>query len=410
MGENRVEKGGFSKEEEKILGKVEKEGKRFQDLALAIHAKPEVSNYEFFASEELSKTLASYGFMIEMPAAGHRTGFVASYKSKKKGPVAVFLAEFDALEGLGHGCGHNLFGTTSSLAAVALKEVIEEVGGEIRVYGTPGEEGGEEGSAKGSFVREGYFKDVDFALCAHPGSEHKRTGRNLGCVPVDIEFWGKSAHAAGKPEDGINALDALIQTYNSINALRQHLTDDTRIHGVILSGGTAPNVVPDYAHAKFYLRTSAKPTLEALYQKVEKVVEGSALAMGAKGKMHAYQNWVENMVPTPSFDDLYEKELNRFGEHFAPCDWKELQMGSSDVGNVSQVVPTIQPSITISEKKIPGHSIEFVKAACSSLGLSSILLGAKVLALTALDLLEHPDTLQKIQKEHKEQVLHQLDF
>ncbi len=367
MGENRVENGGFSKEEEKILEKVEKEGKRFQDLALAIHAKPEVSNYEFFASEELSKTLASYGFTIEMPAAGHRTGFVASYKSKKKGPVAVFLAEFDALEGLGHGCGHNLFGTTSSLAAVALKEVIEEVGGEIRVYGTPGEEGGEEGSAKGSFVREGYFKDVDFALCAHPGSEHKRTGRNLGCVPVDIEFWGKSAHAAGKPEDGINALDALIQTYNSINALRQHLTDDTRIHGVILSGGTAPNVVPDYAHAKFYLRTSAKPTLEALYQKVEKVVEGSALAMGA-------------------------------------------QMGSSDVGNVSQVVPTIQPSITISEKKIPGHSIEFVKAACSSLGLSSILLGAKVLALTALDLLEHPDTLQKIQKEHKEQVLHQLDF
>ena len=179
---------------------------------------------------------------------------------------------------------------------------------------------------------------------------------------------------------------------------------------MILSGGTAPNVVQDYAHAKFYLRTSAKPTLEALYQKVEKVVEGSALAMGAKGKMHAYQNWVENMVPTPSFDDLYEKELNRFGEHFAPCDWKELQMGSSDVGNVSQVVPTIQPSITISEKKIPGHSIEFVKAACSSLGLSSILLGAKVLALTALDLLEHPDTLQKIQKEHKEQVLHQLDF
>ena len=410
MGKKGIEEAQLSDREERIVKKVEKEGKLFQDLALAIHKKPEVSNYEFFASEELSKTLSSFGFSVEMPAAGHRTGFAASYKSKKKGPVVVFLAEYDALEGLGHGCGHNLFGTTASLSAVALKEVIDEVGGEIRVYGTPGEEGGEEGSAKGSFVREGYFKDVDFALCAHPADEHKRTGRNLGCVPVDIEFWGKSAHAAGEPEEGINALDALIQTYNSINALRQHLTDDTRIHGVILSGGSAPNVVPDYAHAKFYLRTSAKPSLEALYKKVENVVAGSALSMGAKGKMQAYQNWVENIVPTPSFDDLYEKHLNRFGEKFTPCDWKALQMGSSDVGNVSQVVPTIQPSICISKKKIPAHSPEFVKASCSSLGLESILLGAKVLAFTALELFEEPETLKKIKAEHKEQVKRQLEF
>ena len=152
--------------QKKIVDYVEANGKTYQQIALEIHEKPEVSNYEFFASKRLADQIKSVGFEVEMPAAGHRTGFAASYKSGKPGPVMVFLAEYDALVGLGHGCGHNLFGATSSLAAAALKSVIDEVGGEVRLYGTPGEEGGENGSAKGSFVREGYFKDVDAALSA----------------------------------------------------------------------------------------------------------------------------------------------------------------------------------------------------------------------------------------------------
>ena len=162
--------------------------------------------------------------------AGHRTGFTATYKGAKPGPVIVFLAEYDALAGLGHGCGHNLFGATSSLAAVALKQVVDETGGEVRVYGTPGEEGGENGSAKGSFVREGFLKDVDAALCVHPGSgPDMQTTTSLVCAPIDIEFWGRAAHASGNPEDGINAL---ILTYNGIGALRQYLTKDIQIHGI----------------------------------------------------------------------------------------------------------------------------------------------------------------------------------
>lgn len=154
------------------------------------------------------------------------------------------MAEYDALVGLGHGCGPNLFGPTSCLAAVGLKEVLDEVGGEVRVYGTPGEEGGENGSAKGSFVREGFFEDVDAALCVHPGSNiHEPTLETLACAPVDIEFWGRASHAASRPEKGINALDAVIQVYNSINALRQHLPSDVRIHGIIVNGGDGPNIV-----------------------------------------------------------------------------------------------------------------------------------------------------------------------
>lgn len=389
----------------RIIEFADRHGDEYKEIALKIHEKPEVSNYEFFASEILSKKLADEGFEIELPAAGHRTGFAARYKSGKPGPVMCFLAEYDALAGLGHGCGHNLFGATSSLAGTALKSVIDEVGGEVRVYGTPGEEGGENGSAKGSFVREGYFKDVDAALSAHPGVGHVLTEKTLGCAPVDIEFWGKSSHAAAAPEKGINALDALIQTYNSINALRQHLPDDVRIHGIITNGGKAPNAVPDYAAAKFYIRAASAGTLDDVYKKVERIVEASALAMGAKGRMQPYQNRVENMVPTPLFDSVYKKNMELFGEKVSEPLNKSV--GSTDIGNVSQVIPAIQPKINISDKDIKGHSVEFVEASCSKKGLDSIVLGAKVLALTALDLIEDPELLKRIKEEHKYMVEHQ---
>ena len=179
--------------QKKIVDYVEANGKTYQQIALEIHEKPEVSNYEFFASKRLADQIKSVGFEVEMPAAGHRTGFAASYKSGKPGPVMVFLAEYDALVGLGHGCGHNLFGATSSLAAAALKSVIDEVGGEVRLYGTPGEEGGENGSAKGSFVREGYFKDVAdrYRVLGESVPRGSSTGKRdqcPGCPDPDIQL------------------------------------------------------------------------------------------------------------------------------------------------------------------------------------------------------------------------------
>ncbi len=184
-----------------ILDTVEARKGVYQQIALDIFNHPEVSNYEFFACKTLSEQLERESFSIKVDVAGHRTGFTATYKGAKPGPVIVFLAEYDALAGLGHGCGHNLFGATSSLAAVALKQVVDETGGEVRVYGTPGEDGGENGSAKGSFVREGFLKDVDAALCVHPGSgRDSLTPKSLVCAPIDIEFWGKPAHASAAPE------------------------------------------------------------------------------------------------------------------------------------------------------------------------------------------------------------------
>lgn len=387
---------------EQIISYVDAQSSVYQQIALDIHAHPEVSNYEFFACERLSNQLKAEGFDVQVDVAGHRTGFSASYKSAKKGPVIVFLAEYDALAGIGHACGHNLFGSTSSLAAAALRQVIDQVGGEVRVYGTPGEEGGENGSAKGSFVREGFFRDVDAALCVHPGADkHYPSTPSLGCAPVDIEFWGKPAHAAGCPEKGINALDALILTYNGINALRQHVTSDVRIHGIITHGGDAPNIVPEYAAAKFYFRAATAPRLEEIYQKVQRIVDGAALMTSAKGRLAPYQNRVENMVLTPGFDALYQKNLELLGETMSPPEEKS-GMGSSDVGNVSQVIPTIQPSISITDVPTAGHSEAFKAAACSQKGLRSIALGAKALAFTALDLLESPQLLAAIKSEHAE--------
>ncbi len=389
---------------------IDTNAKLYQDISLAIHAKPEVSDFEYFASQTLSEQLKKEGFEIELPAAGHRTGFAATYKSNKPGPTVVFLAEYDALAGLGHGCGHNVFGATSSLASAALKSIVDQIGGEVRVYGTPGEEGGQNGSAKGSFVKKGYLKDVDFALCTHPGSgsEDGLSTRNYACAPVDIEFWGKPAHAAGCPQDGINALDAQILTYAAIGVLRQQLTDRIRIHGVIVEGGTAPNVIPEYTKAKYYIRAADIDTLHELYEKVENIVKGSALQTGCTSSMKLYQNLVENMVLTPALDAIYEKYITELGNTVKHVE-DVVMPGSSDVGNISQVVPTIQPHISITDVQIAGHSQDMVNASCSQKAMDAIVKGAKALAFTALELFENPEELTKVKKDHAWHVEHQKE-
>ena len=389
---------------------IDTNAKIYQDISLAIHAKPEVSDFEYFASQTLSEQLKKEGFEIELPAAGHRTGFAATYKSKKPGPTVVFLAEYDALAGLGHGCGHNVFGATSSLAGAALKSIVDQIGGEVRVYGTPGEEGGQNGSAKGSFVKKGYLNDVDFALCTHPGSgsEDGLSTRNYACAPVDIEFLGKPAHAAGCPQDGINALDAQILTYAAIGVLRQQLTDRIRIHGVIVEGGTAPNVIPEYTKAKYYIRAADIDTLHELYEKVENIVKGSALQTSCTSSMKLYQNLVENMVLTPSLDAIYEKYITELGNTVKHVE-DVVMPGSSDVGNISQVVPTIQPHISITDVQIAGHSQDMVNASCSPKAMDAIVKGAKALAFTALELFENPEELAKVKEDHAWHVKHQKE-
>ena len=271
-----------TKLKELIIANVESNKETYLSTSHEIHAKPEIGNEEFFASGLLTELLEKEGFTVEKAVAGHETSFVARKKSAKPGPSIAFLAEYDALPGLGHACGHNIIGTQSVAAAIAFSKVLDETGGEAVVFGTPAEEGGPNGSAKGSFVKHGLVEGIDAAMMIHPFGQTRPTSSSLAVDPLDFEYIGKPAHAAAAPHEGINALDAVIQLFNGINALRQQVPDDVRIHGIITHGGDAPNIIPEYAKARFYIRAATRTRLNDITRRVKAVAEGAALATGGK--------------------------------------------------------------------------------------------------------------------------------
>ena len=385
---------------ETVLNNIDENKELYLTTSHQIHEKPEIGNEEFFASSLLTKILEEAGFEVEKAVAGHETAFTARKKSFKSGPSIAFLAEYDALPGLGHACGHNIIGTTSVAAAIAIGKVIDECGGEVVVFGTPAEEGGPNGSAKGSFVKHGLLEGIDAALMIHPANETRVTTPSLAVDPLEFEYIGKPAHAASHPEEGINALDAVIQLFHGINALRQHLKDEVRIHGIITHGGDAPNIVPEYAKARFYIRAATRAYLNEVTAKVKNVAEGAALATGAKLNIIAYQNEVDNLLINHSFNEVFKDVIEELGE---VVDNNNEGIGSTDAGNISQVVPTIHPYIKIGPNNLVGHTVEFREAARSEQGDKALITGAKGLALTALRLLTEEGVLAAIKEEFKQQ-------
>jgi amidohydrolase len=384
----------------KLTSRVDELSSTLLSVSHRIHDNPEIGNEEFFASETLTSLLSQHGFSIERGLAGHETSFAARKSSGKEGPVIGYLAEYDALPGLGHACGHNIIGTTSCGAAIALASVLEETGGEVVVFGTPAEEGGPNGSAKGSFVKAGLFEGVDACLMVHPYNRTTLTGKTLAVDPLDFEFKGRSAHAAASPEDGINALDGVIQLFNGINALRQHVTDDVKIHGIITHGGDAPNIVPDYAKARFYIRAATREACNEVTKKVKAVAEGAALATGTEVNVIKIQNEVDHFRLNRRFDKVFQDSIESLGEFFDETERKGL--GSSDAGNVSRVVPTIHPYIKIGPESLVVHTNEFREAAKSPKGDRALLTGAKALALTGYELLTDAGLLERIWQEFKD--------
>lgn len=385
---------------ETIIENVESNKELYLTTSQKIHKNPEIGNEEFFASALLTDILLKEGFAVEKAVAGHETSFIARKKSEKPGPSIAFLAEYDALPGLGHACGHNIIGTTSVAAAIALSKVLQETGGEAVVFGTPAEEGGPNGSAKGSFVKHGLVTGIDAALMIHPNSETRLTNSSLAVDPLDFEFIGKPAHASANPHEGINALDAVIQLFNGINALRQQLPGDVRIHGIITHGGDAPNIIPEYAKARFYIRAATRTGLNEVTQRVKAVAEGAALATGAKLNVIAFQNEVDNLLLNSSYNAVFKEIVEELGETLVEGGDKGI--GSTDAGNISQVVPTIHPYIKIGASDLIPHTVPFREAAASPKGDQALITGAKALALTALKLITDDDTLSQIKTEFKE--------
>ena len=380
-----------------ITKSIELNKELYIQTSQSIHANPEIGNQEYSACKTHTQLLKNAGFDVTTAVAGHETSFYAVKDSGIQGPTIAYLAEYDALPGLGHACGHNIIGTTSVAAGIALSETISETGGRVVVLGTPAEEGGPNGSAKGSFVRHGYLKDIDAALMIHPSGKTGLTSETLAVDPLDFHFYGKPAHASGSPEKGINALDAVIQLFTGINALRQQLPSDVRIHGIITHGGDAPNIIPEYASARFFIRADTWAKTVATSEKVRAIAQGAGLATGAEVKIERFQNEVKDFVLNSVLDNVLQEELEAVGEtvHLTKGSGK----GSTDAGNISYEVPTAHPYIKIGPDDLIGHTDEFREAAKSSLGDEALLKGAKVLASTGYRLLTDAELLHRVRKE-----------
>lgn len=379
-----------------ILDTINENEAKFKDISIYIGENPELGHEEFKACEILTDTLKQHDFNVEIGICDLPTAFKATFDSGKAGPVIGFMAEYDALPELGHACGHNLIGTMGIAAGIGLSKVLSETGGKVIVYGTPAEEtkGG-----KVTMAEAGIFEELDVAMMVHPLDSYMKSGDSLAMDAIQFEFFGKAAHAAASPHLGINALDAVLQTFNSINALRQHIKSDARIHGVITEGGKAANIVPDYAVAQFYVRAGKREEVNKLVEKVIQCAEGAALQTGATVKASFYEFSYDDMITNQTLSDLFTKQLVDLGVEPSEIQEQRDGSGSLDMGNVSQVVPSIHPYVKICNEAYACHTHEFREAAMSDQGRDAMILGAKSMALTGLEILTNKELLAEIKAE-----------
>lgn len=346
-----------------------------------IYHNPELGNQEFKSSEKLISFLEEYNFIVEREFLGLKTAFRAVYDSNKPGLTVGYLCEYDALPEIGHGCGHNMIGTMSAGAGVILSKILDQVGGRVIVYGTPAEE---TDGAKVIFAEQGVFEELDAAMMLHPSDKTCASGTSTAIYPLQFRYKGKTAHAASCPQDGINALNSVIQLFNGIDALRQHVTPDVRMHGIITNGGVAANIVPDEAVAQFYFRAARKETVMELVEKVKNIAQGAALMTGATLEMERFELPYDDLRTHENLSEAFNENLRILGIE----DIEENEdFGSSDIGNVSHIVPTIHPNIGISNCRVIGHSREMADATISELGHERLLIGTLALAYTGYDVL-----------------------
>jgi amidohydrolase len=379
------------------------------DISLDIHAHPELNYQEYHAAQVLADTLEQHGFQVERGVGGVETAFRATMPGGNgDGPTVALLAEYDALPGIGHGCGHNLIAMSNLGAGLGVKAALQSLPGRLMVLGTPAEEGG---GGKIRLLDAGVFKDVDVVLSSHPSSNRtilpvdipKDQSWSLAMVGYRYAYHGKAAHAAVVPHEGINALNAVIHLFTGIDALRQHLREDVRIHGIITDGGKAANVVPDFAAADFMLRSRDRDYLHEVVEKVHRVAEGAALLTGARLEVLPAHPMYENVRPNAVLVRAARANAEAVGMPIDPTPpgWNGGG-ASTDFGNVSQVLPAYYLRFAVSKDPVPGHSIAMTQAAKSTLAQGSAITTAKVLALTACDLLTNPALLEAARAEFAE--------
>ncbi|MGI8550881.1 MAG: M20 family metallopeptidase [Dehalococcoidia bacterium] len=382
---------------ERISAAIERERGRVARIAETIRTNPETGFQERQAADLLTEALRGYGFAVERPVGGLETAFRATIRGKAGGPTIAILAEYDALPGIGHGCAHNLIAGAALASAAALNALMPEIDGSLVVIGTPAEEGG---GGKILLLDNGVFDGVAAALMVHHAGDRSGAptqppeGTCLAVAHLRYEFFGRPAHAAGDPHNGINALNAVIKLFTGIDAMRQHIKSDARIHGIITSGGDAPNVVPRYAAARFYIRAADRAYLEELTKKVESIAEGAALMTGAEAKISSESPIYYDERPSYVIGQVYQEHMREVGIAINP---RPPGRGSysTDFGNISYVIPSVSGSFAISHEPIPGHSPQVAECAGSEFGVRQMFRMAEAMARTAVDLFRDPELLRR---------------
>lgn len=379
---------------DKIMNQIQDIKEKLWEISDYIYHNPEVGDKEFKAVEKLTSFLKENDFNVEIGVANRETSFRAEFDSKIDGPTIAFMCEYDALPGIGHGCCHNMIGTMSAGAAVSLSKILNEIGGKIVVFGTCAEE---TNGAKVDMAEQGLFKNIDVAMMVHPNNITCESGSSLAMEALQFEFFGKSSHAAAAPEEGINALDAVILTFNGINALRQHVTEDVRIHGIIKEGGVAANIVPAKATAQFYVRAKKKKNLKQLVEKVKNIAKGASLMTGARVEISNYETSFDDMNTNKTLSKAFNKNLELLG--ITDIHAGEDLSGSMDMGNVSYEVPSIHPMIGLGNTNLVLHTTEAANFTITDPAHEALIIGAASLAYTGYDVITNKDLLSEIKQE-----------
>ena len=376
-----------------VIDEIDARRDQFNELSLKIHANPELAFQEVKAVAWLTEYLKENGFSVESGICGLKTAFRGSYG--RGTPVIAILAEYDALPKLGHACGHNLIAVSAVAAGIASKPAADRFGGSIMVIGTPGEElyGG-----KVIMVNRGAFDGVDVAMMVHPGVLNTATTQFLACQTLEVEFFGRAAHAAARPEKGINALEAMLQSFAAINSLRQHIKDKARIHGIITDGGEAANIVPAHSAGNFVVRAEDDSYLDELKERVINCFTGAATASGARLEYRWGEVRYASLRSNLTLARLFRRNLQSLGRKVHLLD-PSNSFGSSDMGNVGQLVPSIHPSVAIAPVEALVHSPQFASAAASEVGLCGLLDAGKALAMTVVDLVANPAIVARVKEE-----------
>jgi amidohydrolase len=366
-------------------------------LSRHIHAHPEVGFQEVEAARWLGEFLEKHGYAVEREAGGVATAFRATARGRGDGPAVALLAEYDALPGIGHGCGHNLI-ATAAVGAAAILTALPGGPGRVLVIGTPAEEGG---GGKVALLEAGVFAGVDAALMVHPFSRTRMYEPLLGRSKLTVEFFGRPAHAAAYPDEGINALDAMVLHLGSVSAMRQQLRPEARVHGIITHGGDAPNIIPEHTAGVFYVRALDRGYLREVVRRFEACAEGAARATGTRVKVTPEPFLYEPIRQNRTLEERFRAHLRAAGVEEDPPAARP-SLASSDVGNVSQAMPTIHAWIGIlppGEADVPIHTREFRDLAATDHAHRRTRAAACALALTARDALTDPALLAAAREE-----------